>query len=514
MCSWKSEAHRIAGRAIKGFDFMKRQIITLGMANLTEFAVQLFTPIVLVRVLDEVGFGDYRLLWLAAATLLAIVPLGMSGTLPYFLPRHDLRGQAVFVRQTLIYMALAGALAGLALCPWNPLLPHSLRTMAGADLAAPLFWFLWIFGSILDVLPLAERRFQLQAGLVFGMALLRGAAVIAAAVFGGIDAVIGILALVAATKAFLLLAIPTARYGRQLWFGGTSRWVEQARYAVPVGANAAVYLLRLQADQWLVVLLFGSALYGVYSIGAVALTLAGIIRTTVTSVIFPEMSEAQSKDDLAKVLNFNSSSNVACALFIFPVLAFIFAAASPLIRLIYTDGYAGAIPVLRLNVVAFVVAAVEISTVMLVLRQGSFLLLSSLISLPVGLAASYAASQAWGMAGAAAGLVVGNSVAIFVLYAHASRLLALPVRALQDWRTIARIGGAAILAGVAAYVTLLAIPAGLGHLAAILISGVAFCCAYLPCLIVLGQWGVVADLLALPPGLRSHIARRFWSIVR
>jgi teichuronic acid exporter len=263
-----------------------------------------------------------------------------------------------------------------------------------------------------------------------------------------------------------------------------------------------------------VVILFGSALYGVYSIGAVALTLAGIIRTTVTSVIFPQMSEAQSKDDLAKVLNFNSSSNVACALFIFPVLAFIFAAASPLIRLIYTDGYAGAIPVLRLNVVAFVVAAVEISTVMLVLRQGSFLLLASLISLPVGLAASYAASQAWGMAGAAAGLVVGNFVAIFVLYAHASRLLALPVRALQDWRTIARIGGAAILAGVAAYVALLAIPAGLGHLAAILISGVAFCCAYLPCLIVLGQWGLVADLLALPPGLRSHIARRFWSIVR
>jgi O-antigen/teichoic acid export membrane protein len=493
---------------------MKRQIITLGMANLTEFGVQLFTPIVLVRVLDEVGFGDYRLLWLAAATLLAIVPLGMPGALPYFLPRHDLRGQAVFVRQTLIYMAVAGAFAGLALCPWNPLLPHSLRTMAGADLAAPLFWSLWIFGSTLDLLPLAERRFQLQAGLIFGMALLRGAAVIAAAVLGGIDAVIGILALVAATKAFLLLAIPTARYGRQLWSGGTSRWLDQARYAVPIGANGALYLLRLQADQWLVVVLFGSALYGVYSIGAVALTLAGIIRTTVTSVIFPQMSEAQSKDDLAKVLHFNSSSNVACALFIFPVLAFMFAAASPLIRLIYTDGYAGAIPVLRLNVVAFLVAAVEISTVMLVLRQGPFLLLSSLISLPVGLAVSYAGSQAWGMPGAAAGVVVGNFVAIFVLYARASRFLALPVQALQDWRTIARIGGAAMLAGVAAYAALLVIPAGLDHVAAIVVSGVAFCCAYPPSLIMLGQWGLVAEVLALPPDLLNHVARRLRSIVR
>ena len=56
------------------------------MANITDFAVQLVTPVVLVRVLDETGFGAYRLLWLAAATLLAIVPLGMSGTLLYFRP--------------------------------------------------------------------------------------------------------------------------------------------------------------------------------------------------------------------------------------------------------------------------------------------------------------------------------------------------------------------------------------------------------------------------------------------
>ena len=487
---------------------MKRQIITLGMANITEFAVQLITPIVLVRVLDESGFGDYRLLWLAAGTLLAIVPFGMSGTLPYFLPRHDLRGQAVFVRQSLFYMAAAAALSALALSPWNPLLPHSVRTMAGADFAAPLFWALWIFGSMLDVLPNAERRIELQAGLILGLALLRGGAVIAAALLGGINAVIAILALVAATKALLLLVIPTARYGWQLWVGGMSRWLEQAKYALPVGAANAVYLLRLQADQWLVVVLFGSAQYGVYSIGAVALALGGIIRTTVSSVIFPEMSKAQAEGDLAKVLSLNKSSNVACALFIFPVLAFLFAAASPLIRLIYTDVYAGAIPVLRLNIVGSLVALVEMSTVMLVLRQGPFFLLANIIFLPVGLLASYAGSQVWGMPGAAAGVIIGNFLAISVLYARASRLLALSLRALQDWRAIARIGGAAIIAGAAAYATLLLLPPALGHVPAILISGAVFCCAYLPSLVGLGQWGLVADVLALPPDLLRQLGKR------
>jgi O-antigen/teichoic acid export membrane protein len=359
------------------------------------------------------------------------------------------------------------------------------------------------------VLPNAERRIELQAGLILGLALLRAGAVIAAALLGGIDAVIGILALVAAAKAMLLLVIPSARYGRQLWGAGMSRWLEQAKYALPVGAANAVYLLRLQADQWLVVVLFGSAQYGVYSIGAVALVLGGIIRTTVSSVIFPEMSKAQAEGDLATALSLNKRSNVACALFIFPVLVFLFAAASPLIRLIYTDAYAGAIPVLRLSVVGSLVTVVEMSTVMLVLRQGPFFLLTSVILLLAGLLASYAGSQLWGMPGAAAGLIVGNFLAISVLYARASQLLALPVRALQDWRTIARIGGAAIIAGAAAYATLLLLPPALGHVLAILISGTIFCSAYLPSLIGLGQWGLFADVLSLPPDLWRHATRRF-----
>jgi O-antigen/teichoic acid export membrane protein len=221
------------------------------------------------------------------------------------------------------------------------------------------------------------------------------------------------------------------------------------------------------------------------------------------------MNRAEAEGDVAKVLSLNSRSNVACALFVFPVLAFLFAAASPFIRLIYTDGYAGTIPVLRLNVVAFLIPIVEMSTVMLVLRQGPFFLRMNSIVLVVGLLASYAGSQLGGMPGAAAGVIAGNLLGIFVSYARAARLLALPVRALQDWRTIARIGAAAIIAGVAAYVTLLLLPPTLGHALAILISGAVFCCAYLPSLVGLGQWGLLADVLALPPDLLRHLAKRF-----
>jgi len=493
---------------------MKRQVITLGMANMSEFAAGLLTPVVLVRVLDEIDFGSYRLVWLVAATLLAIVPLTMPSSLLYFLPRHDLRGQAVFVRQTLFYMAAAAALSALALSPWNPLLPDSLRTMAGADFAAPLFCALWAFSSVLDVLPNAERRIEFQAGLIFGLALLRAVAVIAAALLGGINAVIGILALVAATKALLLLAIPTARYGWHLWVGGISRWREQAKYAFPLGVNSAVNLLGQRADHWLVVALFGSVPYGVYSIGAAALEVGAVMRAAVSSVIFPEMSRAEAEGDLAKVLRLNNRSNVACALFVVPVLVFLFAAASPLVRLIYTDVYAGAIPVVRLNVVAFLIPIVEMSTVMLVLRQGPFFLRLNTVALIVGLLTSYAGSQVWGMPGAAVGVIAGNLLGTCVSYARAARLLALPVSALQEWRTIARIGAAAMIAGAAASIALLLLPPTLGHVLAIMISAAVFCCAYLLSLVRLGQWGLVARVLALPPDFPHQLRKRLGKIVR
>jgi hypothetical protein len=159
-----------------------------------------------------------------------------------------------------------------------------------------------------------------------------------------------------------------------------------------------------------------------------------------------------------------------------------------------------------LNVIAFLVASVEMTTVMLALRPS--LLRSSLISLPVGLVAGYAGSLPWGMPGAMAGAVLGNVVAICVVFASASRVLALPVRALQDWRTIGSIGGAAIAAGVAAYATLLLIPPTLGHALAILVSGAVFCCAYLPGLVGLGHWDLVVRTLALPPDFPTKFGRR------
>jgi O-antigen/teichoic acid export membrane protein len=329
-----------------------------------------------------------------------------------------------------------------------------------------------------------------------------------AALLGGINSVIWALVLVAAAKAILLFVLPTVRYGWQLWFGPVFRWLDHTKYAVPWGASSSVYLLRQQADHWIVVMLFSSAQYGMYSIGAVAIAVASVLRVTVNNVIFPEMSKAQAEGNLARVLNLNNRSNVVASLFIFPVLCYLFAAASPIIRLIYTDAYTDAIPILRLNIVAFLTGTVEMTTVMYALRQGPYLFGMESISLLVGLLASYAGTQVWGLPGAALGLIVGGCITIVAVYARACPLAGLRFRASQDWRSLARIGGASVIAGGVANLTILLLPPTTNNLLASLVSGIVFCIAYLFLLVGFGQWTLITEVLALRPELLHRLWKR------
>ena len=82
-------------------------VMQLAIGNAFDSGLRLVMPIVLVRILDQEQFGGYRLFWLIANTLTMLVPLGMSRSLLYFLPRSNAKEQAAFVSQTIVYLTVA-----------------------------------------------------------------------------------------------------------------------------------------------------------------------------------------------------------------------------------------------------------------------------------------------------------------------------------------------------------------------------------------------------------------------
>ena len=448
---------QIADAALAGS--LKRRALSLGAARGFEYAIQLLLPVVLVRCLEPEAFGQYRLLWLVVGTVMAGATLCMPASLFYFLPRADSAAvRRLYINQTVLYLTVAGLVSALAIGPWNHWLPDSIGELSAHGFVVPAVVLLWVVASLLDLLPTIEERIRWQAGATIGLGALRAAGLALAALISrdlGVVLLV-LLAFVAVKVVVLLLYI--AQYHRLL--GPILRWPQfthQIRYAAPFGAGGALYLLRMQGDQWAAAALFPVALFASFSIGAVLAPLLDVFRQAVSTAVLPSMSRCHADGNVGGAIVLNSQANVLSAFLAFPLLAFAFVFAEDLIGLVYTDAYLDAAPVIRLYIAGLVALAVELATITLILRQGNFVLWLNGATLVGAIALSWYGALRFGLAGAAAGSVAAAWVDRLLTLGRIARVTGIPVARLQDWPALARLLVLALSAAMLARVAVMAL---------------------------------------------------------
>ena len=434
---------------------LERRALSLGSAYAIDYGLQFILPVVLTRALDRYEFGEYRLLWLATSTLLMVMPMCMPQSLYYFMPRADAQGRRLYLNQCLLFLSLAALVSAWIMSPFDPWLPasmHGLMTDAGG--VVPLFTALWVFSWVLDVLPTVDERVHWQAKAIVGLSALRALALSAAALMtGDLVAVLWVLAAFAGFKATLLLVYVARFHGIQgPWIQGKA-FGEQVKQAAPFALSGGLHGLRAQGDQWIAATLFAVPQYASFSVATVMAPMVQMFRQSVNHVFMPSMSRVHSSGDMGSMLALNSRANAMVALLVYPLLAFAFVFAEPMISLIYTKAYVDAVPVMRIYVVGLCAMVVELVSVLFLLKEGPFAARVNALVLAMAIPASYLGAVTWGLSGAA----IGSVMAIFAeralsLVRIASRTQ-IRVRDLQDWTTLAGILAAAMLsAGVAAFV--------------------------------------------------------------
>lgn len=431
---------------------LERRALSLGSANAIDFALQFALPIVLTRALDPQAFGEYRLLWLAVSFLMLVTPLCMAQALYYFLPRSDAPTQRLYVNQTMAYLVAAGLVSAWVLSLWNPLLPDKVGSIVSTQGAVvPLFVAVWVFASILDVLPTAEERVGWQARAVVSLAAVRAVALsVAAIVTGELGPVLWTLLAVTTIKALLVFHYVARHHGLRGPIARRETLEAQVRQAAPFALSGALHGLRSQADQWIVAALFTVTQFASFSIATVLAPIVQVFRQSVNHVFMPRMSRLQSEGDIAAMLALNSRANCMVALVSYPLLAFAFVFAEDVIALIYTRTYLEGAPVLRLYVLALVIFVVELVSVLFVLKQGGFAARINGLVLLVAVPLSLYGATRWGLVGAAAGSVAAIYVERLLSLARIARLTSTRIAQLQDWDALGGILGAAMLAaGVA-----------------------------------------------------------------
>ena len=431
---------------------LARRALSLGTANAIDYALQFLLPIVLTRTLDPHSFGQYRLLWLAVSTLMLITPMCMAPSLYYFLPRSDRPTQRVYINQTLVFLLGAGIVSAWAISAWDPFVPRSLTDVAaGHGPVVPAFALMWIFASTLDVLPTAEERVGWQAKVIVSLSALRAVALSAAAIAThSLAPVLWALLAVTSVKAAILIYYVARHHGLAGPIARRATFSAQMRQAAPFALSGALHGVRTQADQWIAASLFSVSMFASFSIATVLAPMVQIFRESVNHVFLPSMSRLQSTGDFRGMLDLNNRANAMVALLAYPLLAFAFVFADPLITMVYTSAYLDAVPVLRIYAVALVAFVVELTSILFVLGQGAFAARVNALVLVISLPLSYYGAVHWGLQGAAFGSVAAIYSERLLSLGRIARLTGTSVARLQNWTTLAGIlAAAAISAGAA-----------------------------------------------------------------
>lgn len=334
----------LISRAISGSKWTSvSQVILLGTA--------LVQTAILSRLLLPADFGIVAIAGVVIGFLAIYSELGMSAAI------IQKQGIADDVLSSLYVLNLAAALVcsmiTLAVAPllanWygQPELQKLIACLSPAFILSAI-------GSQFRALNQKHLRFELMAKIEVAGALVSLLVAVLSALegFGAYSLVFATLANSASTSLFNF--VTGLRYHRPSLVFSTKKTGEFLRFGLfQMGDNTLNYL-NSTIDVLLVGKLTGTHELGLYSISkSLTMRPAGLINPIFNRVAFPVMSHSQ--DDQAALRNmFLSGLRLLCFIN-FPIYAFMFVAAEPLVRILLGEPWLQAAPVLQIMALYFLI---------------------------------------------------------------------------------------------------------------------------------------------------------------
>lgn len=476
---------------------LRSSALLLAIAGGMEFGLQMAMPMLLVRHLDETAFAHYRLLWLMAGTALAIAPAFMPQSLFYFLSRAEPGQKRLLVSNVLIYLVAAGCVVGVVASAWNPWLQNVARDLFFATHGmSALFLAAWVTASMLDVLPTADGRIRWQASAIIALALVRTLLLtIAALATADIKWIAFAMLLVAVLKVTLLAFYIHANAGEGKLNGQIATLKRQFHYALPFAIGHTLFLLRVQADQWVVVSMLPATLYATFSVAAAILPVATLIRQPVNNALLPRLNRAYASGDVKEVGRLISKSNGAAALLLIPIAGGLFVAAPELVEIMYTSRHRAAAPVMQVYLIGMMINAVAAGHTLSALGMGRFAAINSAACLVLSVTFAFPGIAWLGLTGAAAASMLGLAFGEVWSLTMVARTLGMAVRHMVEWRAL----GAAFL-GTCIAMASVTVSAGflnLSPLPMLLAKALIYLISFAPAFFLAGGWKQVELIMGL-----------------
>ncbi len=324
------------------------------------FAATFALPLIIVRRLSPFEVGVYQQVFLVINTLVTVLPLSVSLSSYYFLPREPERARQIVLNICLYSMA-AGALAWTTLATFPGLVA---RVLADPQLSGYSHWIgvaamLLLLGAVLEPVSVARGDVKTATAFIVASSVARGVLMACAALFfSTVPALIAAIVVFGAAQSAITLYYLQSRYPG---FWRAFDWnmaLRQLRYAAPLGFSGILWYSETDLHNYFVSHLAGTLAFAIYSYGTFDVPLAGIVTEGVATVLIPRLSYLQKIGDHRQVVHIIGTATRKLAFLIFPIAGVLLVTSREFILFFFTQRFAAAVPIFRVNLCLLPLAAI------------------------------------------------------------------------------------------------------------------------------------------------------------
>lgn len=415
--------------------------LVLTVSRLSNFAIQLLSPLLLVRILDIADYGQYQEFLIYSMLFATLCAFSIDSSLTYFLPRFPGRERAFITQTSLLILGMSVAVIG-ALLMLRPLFLNLITY----DFVMPLAGYVLFFVNLnwLEYYWIAKRQSSIV--LVYSaMRLLLRISVLLFVAYTTRDVLATIWSMVFVEGCRVLMVL--VYFSKKGMFRAELRWkevLEQLRFAAPIGFSAIILRLGRDLGKLCAGGMFGPTTLAYYAVGSYLQPIIRVLRSGVQEAVYPELVRAN--DMQGGALQLWRRVNVLNCVVYFPSFVLLIYYAEEIITTLFTSEYVAAVPVFIVYAFLLIRRCFNADVLLRSTGQTGFMIWGSIGALVINVALILILSRLVGMTGPAIALV-GAEVAVELYYALRVRhALRLSIADLADWRSIFRIAVCCVLA--------------------------------------------------------------------
>lgn len=330
---------------------LKSQAAYLFIGRLIGFVVASVLPMILVRIMSERPFGQFREILFLDAMVVALMTLSVPQSLYYFFPRmRENASQLLSQTFTLLLLcAFAGTIIFTAWAYGSTWFNDKL----GSSLLLPIavLFLLQIAATPFDHLFILERKSRLVLAASAANELLRMFSMLAMYFWlGTVASLVYGMMIFQALRLIAITAYMSWNYRIGLNLRDRQLLREQWKFILPLSASGIVGLIGLQVDKAMITAWLSSEEFAIYSLGSLGI-LSGVtmLSIAVGNVSLPRLSELASHQDHEGMRTLWHKMILLNGVLLLPAVCFSFVFAREITIVLYTEQYVASADIFRIN---------------------------------------------------------------------------------------------------------------------------------------------------------------------